>query len=109
MSDSEEYNPESMASFVNMDSLAYMGDPEVLASKIHQSQIGHARTFEGPFGTKQILYCDFIASGRSLEFIEKYIHEEVLPMYANTHTTTQTPPLTISPAIYHGGGARHQT
>ena len=36
----------------------------------------------------QILYCDYIASGRSLAFIEGYIRDEVLPLYANTHTTT---------------------
>ena len=72
----------------NMESMAYMGDPEVLAQKIHQAQMGHAQPFQSPFGTKQLMYCDYIASGRSLQFIEEYIHKEVLPLYANTHTTT---------------------
>ena len=34
------------------------------------------------------LYCDYVASGKSLRFIEDYIMNEVLPSYANTHTTT---------------------
>ncbi|KAF6030946.1 hypothetical protein EB796_010738 [Bugula neritina] len=35
-----------------------------------------------------VLYCDYVASGRALKFIEDYIRDEVLPAYANTHTTT---------------------
>ena len=33
------------------------------------------------------MYADYVASGRSLGFIEDYIREEVLPLYGNTHTT----------------------
>nr|CAD7399828.1 unnamed protein product [Timema cristinae] len=35
-----------------------------------------------------VVYCDYTASGRSLQFIEDYILREVLPCYGNTHTTT---------------------
>lgn len=35
-----------------------------------------------------VVYCDYTASGRSLQFIEDYILHEVLPCYGNTHTTT---------------------
>ena len=35
-----------------------------------------------------VVYCDYIASGRSLEFIEEYIRNEVLPHYGSTHTTS---------------------
>ncbi|XP_064215241.1 uncharacterized protein LOC658498 isoform X2 [Tribolium castaneum] len=34
------------------------------------------------------VYCDYAASGRSLQFIEEYITREVLPSYGNTHSTT---------------------
>ncbi|XP_050546632.1 uncharacterized protein LOC126908518 isoform X2 [Daktulosphaira vitifoliae] len=34
------------------------------------------------------VYCDYAASGKSLQFIEDYILREVLPVYGNTHTTT---------------------
>ena len=50
--------------------------------------IGHGAVFNSPFGSKQLLYCDYIASGRSLKFVEDYIQESILPLYANTHTTT---------------------
>ncbi|HEX6946283.1 MAG TPA: aminotransferase class V-fold PLP-dependent enzyme [Acidimicrobiia bacterium] len=41
-----------------------------------------------PFGVRRVVYADYTASGRSLSFIEDYIREAVLPMYANTHTET---------------------
>ncbi len=82
--------PESILSLGGEDpnSIMYMGDPMTLKDNIHKNVIGHAQKFRSPFGTKQILYCDYIASGRSLAFIEAYIQEQVLPLYANTHTTT---------------------
>ncbi|KAG8224975.1 hypothetical protein J437_LFUL003353, partial [Ladona fulva] len=42
------------------------------------------------FHSFTVVYCDYTASGRSLQFIEDYIREEVLPTYGNTHTTTST-------------------
>nr|CAH7716424.1 unnamed protein product [Callosobruchus chinensis] len=35
-----------------------------------------------------VVFCDYAASGRSLQFIEEYILREVLPTYGNTHYTT---------------------
>jgi len=32
-----------------------------------------------------MIYTDYTASGRSLGFIEDYIKEQILPLYANTH------------------------
>ena len=40
-----------------------------------------------PFGSKPLVYCDYTASGRALTFIESFIQNNVLPFYANTHTT----------------------
>jgi selenocysteine lyase/cysteine desulfurase len=41
---------------------------------------------DGPFGPRRVTYADYTASGRSLDFIEDFIREQVLPRYANTHT-----------------------
>jgi selenocysteine lyase/cysteine desulfurase len=41
---------------------------------------------DGPFGPRRLVYCDHTASGRALSFIEDYLRERVLPLYANTHT-----------------------
>lgn len=50
--------------------------------------IGCDAVLRGPYGLKRVLYCDYVASGRSLRFIEDFITSEVLPLYSNTHTTT---------------------
>ena len=48
--------------------------------------IGDDAVLEGPFGPRRLVYADYTASGRSLTFIEDFIRDQVLPMYANTHT-----------------------
>lgn len=63
-------------------------DPKELLKYIKENIIGDDEIFSGPYGYRKITYCDYIASGRSLKFIEDYIRKEVLPLYANTHTTT---------------------
>jgi hypothetical protein len=32
------------------------------------------------------MYTDYTASGKSLNFIEDYLREEIMPIYANTHS-----------------------
>lgn len=48
--------------------------------------IGEDEAVHGPFGPRRVTYADYTASGRALTFIEDYIREVVLPLYANTHT-----------------------
>ena len=50
--------------------------------------VGSGASFEGPFGPRRIVYADWTASGRAFAPIEKYVESEVLPFYANTHTST---------------------
>jgi selenocysteine lyase/cysteine desulfurase len=55
---------------------------------IRESIIGEGTTMPGPFGPRAILYTDYVASGRSIGFIEDAIRTHVLPFYGNTHTET---------------------
>ncbi|PAA80656.1 hypothetical protein BOX15_Mlig012232g2, partial [Macrostomum lignano] len=59
-----------------------------LLDYINRSVIGSYMPFNGPFGQRHLVYCDYTASGRALSFIEDYIRDEVLTHYGNTHTTT---------------------
>ena len=57
-----------------------------LIETIRRGVIGDDEAVRGPYGVRRVTYADYTASGRSLEFIEDYIRDAVLPLYANTHT-----------------------
>ena len=57
-----------------------------LIETIRESVIGNHHVVTGPFGPRRVIYADYTASGRSVTFIEDYIRDVVLPLYANTHT-----------------------
>jgi len=59
-----------------------------LIETIRGSIIGDDQALEGAYGTHRVTYADYTASGRSLTFIEDFIRQEVMPLYANTHTET---------------------
>ncbi len=63
-----------------------MDETAALIEAIRASVIGDDEAVAGPFGPRRVIYADYTASGRSLAFLEDYIREAVLPLYANTHT-----------------------
>ncbi|EDQ86340.1 uncharacterized protein MONBRDRAFT_33813 [Monosiga brevicollis MX1] len=59
-----------------------------IRSGVHRGLDAYSHTLTTPFGARRMVYADYVASGRSLHGIEAFMAEQVLPSYANTHTTT---------------------
>lgn len=57
-----------------------------LIHRIRHSIIGDRKSIRTPFGDRPLVYADYVASGRSLSFIEDFVRQQVLPYYGNTHT-----------------------
>lgn len=64
------------------DSLA---SPDI-AAQLADGLIGKDAFVDGPFGRKPLVYADYVASGRALMQVERFVMEEVLSYYANSHT-----------------------
>ncbi|AKR58431.1 hypothetical protein XM25_22080 [Devosia sp. H5989] len=56
--------------------------------RIRNGLIGAGASIPGPFGMRPLVYADYTASGRSLDFIEERMSAIAAPFYANTHTET---------------------
>ncbi|WP_417583352.1 aminotransferase class V-fold PLP-dependent enzyme [Pelagibacterium sp.] len=63
-----------------------MLEGENLLDRLAAGLIGKDTIIEGPFGPKALIYADYVASGRALMQIERFMIEHVLPFYANSHT-----------------------
>jgi hypothetical protein len=47
--------------------------------RVTYADYGEGEVMDGPFGPRRVTYADYTASGRSLDFIEDFIREQVLP------------------------------
>ncbi len=65
-----------------------------------ENTIGHDTKFKSPYGDKNLIYADWIASGRLYEPIEKRILEVFGPMVGNTHSEASITGTTMTKA-YH--------
>jgi selenocysteine lyase/cysteine desulfurase len=57
-----------------------------LIERIRRGVVGADAAISTPYGDMPLVYADYTASGRSLGFIEDYLRDVVMPMYANTHS-----------------------
>ena len=62
-----------------------LGQGDVIAT-LREGLIGEDVMLDGPFGRQPLVYADYAASGRALKQVERFILNEVLPYYANSHT-----------------------
>ena len=62
-----------------------MSQPALEPGYLRDQIVGVDSTFETPFGSRLMVYCDYTASGRCLKFVEDYL-QRLQKVYANTHT-----------------------
>jgi selenocysteine lyase/cysteine desulfurase len=63
-----------------------MSDLEKYFNNFRSNIVGVEAIIESPYGSKKLVYADWIASGRLYRPIEKRLSEDIGPMVGNTHS-----------------------
>ena len=71
---------------------------EAFFERFRRNIVGINQTYQSPYGEKEIVYADWIASGRLYRPIEERILQDFGPFVANTHTETTVTGTTMTRA-----------
>jgi selenocysteine lyase/cysteine desulfurase len=77
-----------------------MSELEKYFSEFRKNIIGIDKQIDTPYGSKKLIYADWIASGRLYRPIEKRISEDIGPMVGNTHSESTATGKAMT-AAYH--------
>lgn len=80
--------------------MVIMSELEKYFEQFRKNIVGIDQSFESPYGSKRIIYADWIASGRLYSPIEKIMLEKFGPFVGNTHSESSETGTTMTNA-YH--------
>jgi selenocysteine lyase/cysteine desulfurase len=78
-----------------------MSSLETFFDEFRKNTVGAGSTFYGPYGEKEIVYADWLASGRLYGPIEKALQDRFGPFVANTHTETSETGTRMTQSYHH--------
>jgi len=67
-----------------------MSELETYFNQYRKNILGIDTEIETPYGTRKLIYADWIASGRLYKPIEKRMHDDIGPMIGNTHSESSS-------------------
>ncbi len=78
-----------------------ISNPEQYFEKFRMNTIGYNYEFQTPYGMHNMIYADWIASGRLYAPIEKRITGQIGPFVANTHTESNATGTLMTDAYHY--------
>jgi len=78
-----------------------MSELEKYFDQFRKNIIGIDAEIETPYGTKKLVYADWIASGRLYSPIEKRLTDDIGPMVGNTHSESTATGKAMTDAYHH--------
>jgi selenocysteine lyase/cysteine desulfurase len=78
-----------------------MSELETYFDQYRKNIVGIDSVIETPYGTRKLIYADWIASGRLYSQIEKRISDDIGPMVGNTHSESTSTGKAMTDAYHH--------